>query len=188
MFTSSVRARPTPPPPPTPSPNTPNFIIDYVSKIQTQKYLSNKDISDIYSASRLANNDQLTVRSKSNLDGYLKLLQEQLNASNTPPLPQITFFCVSIPSAFRLFFMPDDTIPIPYNKLHATMPDVFPNSVPYTQIQIICILWKHIRVLFSPSGPIIDPRNDKFNEIVKNYIAQINNAVTELLNSSYVTQ
>ena len=158
------------------SPAVPTFITKYMSDILNNSYLNNTHINNIKTSAIFANTIK-PVTNKGELIVYLKVLQTQLNATNSPPLPQLTFFCISIPAAFKLFYLPPPNIPIPYNKLHATMPDIFPTSVPYTQIQTICILWQQTMLLFSPKGPIIDPRNDTFNEIINGYISQINNAI-----------
>jgi len=191
LFGRVTRPPPTTSPAPTPPPNTPAFITKYISEIKTNNYLSNRDIIEIFTSAGYANGVK-SVTKRSELIDYLKLLKKQLDISTTPPLPQMTFFCISIPSAFNLFYMPDPTAdvnnnkftPVPYNKLHGTMVDIFPNSIPYSKIQIMCILWKQVMFLFNPSGPIIDPRNDTFNEIINSYIKQINNIIIEL-NSFY---
>jgi hypothetical protein len=168
--------------PPTPPPNTPNFIVKYISNIKTNNYLTDTEIQKIYTAVAYANkyaNNVPAIKTKQNLLDYLSLLKAQLNGTS-PPLAQLIFFSISLPAAFELFFFPDDEIPVPYNKLNATMGDIFPNSVPYTQIQIMCILWQQSMVLFTPSGPIIDPRNDTFQKIISGYISKINTSIDAL--------
>jgi hypothetical protein len=164
--------------PPKPPEKTPNFIVKYISNISTSTNISSTEIQKIYTAVKFANNVQ-AVKTKQNLLGYLSLLKVQLNGTS-PPLAQLIFFSISLPAAFELFFFPDDEIPVPYNKLNATMGDIFPNSVPYTQIQIMCILWQQSMVLFTPSGPIIDPRNDTFEKIISGYISKINTSIDAL--------
>jgi hypothetical protein len=171
---------PPPPPPPTSSPFTPKFIVNYVSAILKNKYLSNSKIQQIYTTASLANNVP-PVKSKQNLIDFLKLLQTNLNDPAVPPIPQLVYFAISIPRAFQLFYFPEDTIPVPYNKLHSNMVDIFPTSKEYTKIQTICILWQQSMLLLTPNGQIIDPRHDTFVSIINDYIKNINKCIDRLL-------
>jgi hypothetical protein len=178
--TTKPTVKPTTMPPiPTASPDTPKFITNYVSQIITNKYLSNTNIQSIYSAAKYANNVP-PVKTKQNLIDYLKVLQKQLNEPQVPPIPQLVYFCISIPRAFKLFYFPEDTIPVPYNKLHETMSDIFPTCKEYTQIQMMCIYWQQSMLLLTPSGTIMDPRNDIFIQVINNYIENINISIDKL--------
>ena len=172
---------------PTSTQPNPKFIEKYISDI---KGYEGVNISEINTALAYAKNVE-PINTKEDLSDYLAKLQTGLSGTTTSKIPQLVFFAISLPRAFKLFFFPDEKIPVPYNKLHANMTDIFPNSRPYTQIQIMCILWQQSMVLFTPSGPIINPNNDTFQAIIDSYITQIQDAIDELktfYNSSYINQ
>lgn len=170
---------PTTTPPPTAPPQTPLFIEKYVYDIETNKYLENVQINDMYTSVKYALNVP-TIKTKQNMVDYLNLLETQLNGVYTPPLPNLIYFCISLPSAFKSFYLPDETIPIPYNKLHSDMKDIFPHSAAYKQIQTLCILWNFSMILLTPSGPVMDPKSEIFMNIIGGYISQIKYGVKEL--------
>jgi len=169
-------------PPPTttsPPPKTPLFIEKYAYDIETNKYLEKVQINDMYTSVKYALNVP-TIKTKQNMVDYLNLLERQLNGIYTPPIPNLIYFCISLPSAFHSFYLPDDTIPIPYNKLHSEMKDIFPHSAAYKQIQTLCVLWNLSMILLTPSGPIMDPKSEIFINIIGGYISQIKYGVKEL--------
>lgn len=170
----------TPPPTTAPPQNIPKFIANYISHVSTSNYLNNTQIQKIYTTVSYAVNTP-SVTTASQLVSYLKVLKTQINASDVPALPQLSYFCVSLPNAIGNFYLPDDTVPVPYNKLHAKYPDIFPSSIPFTQIVILYINWQQSMFLFETNGPILDPRSSVFSDIINNYISQINNSINKLI-------
>lgn len=180
LFGRSKRKKttlPTTTPPPTAPPKTPLFIEKYVYDTSTaNKYLDNVQINDIYTSVKYAMNVP-TIQTKQHMLDYLNLLETQLNGK---PLPNLIYFCISLPSAFKSFYLPDDTIPIPYNELHSKNKDIFPHSASYKQVQTLSILWNFSMILLTPSGPIMDPKSEIFMDIIGGYISQIKDGVREL--------
>jgi hypothetical protein len=175
---------PTTTPPVIPVENTPNIIKKYLSDVKTAGFLNTPQIQKIYNNSISSAVDIRPITTIAEMNSYLVSLQEKINGFDTPPLSQIIYFCVSLPYAFKNFFLPDQSIPIPYNKLLATMPDIFRNSKYYTQIQMMCIQWQQCMLLFVPSTNIGDPRSELYINIMNQYISQINKNITNLLNYS----
>jgi len=115
-------------PPPVVVETTPNIIKKYLSDIKNANFLSTAQLQNIYGSIDYA----MKQKSISNIDEmnkYLVFLQEKLNGIDSPPLNQIIYFCVSLPYAFNKFFMPDQKIPVPYNKLYATMSNIFQDII-----------------------------------------------------------
>ena len=190
---------PTTTPPVIPVENAPNIIKKYLSDVKTAGFLNTPQIQNIYNNSispaigkegfsegitNSNSNEIKPIRTIEEMNKYLVSLQEKLNGLDSPPLHQLIYFCVSLPYAFKNFFLPDQSIPIPYNKLLASMPDIFRNSKYYTQIQMMCIQWQQCMLLFVPSTNIGDPRSELYINVINQYISQINKNITNLLNYS----
>jgi len=175
---------PTTTPPVIPVENTPNVVKKYLSDLKNADFLNAPQIQNIYNNSISSAVDIKPINTIEEMNSYLVSLQEKLNGLDTPPLNQIIYFCVSLPYAFKNFFLPDQTIPIPYNKLYAEMPNIFKNSKYYTQIQMMCIQWQQCMLLFLPITNMGDPRTDVYISVFNQYISQINANITNLLNYS----
>lgn len=161
----------------------PKFIEKYVNKITNQ----NTYKSGIYNSVRDANN-VTAIENKQQMKLYLNNLKSKIDGATNSQnsLYALTYFSVSLPTAFRYFFLPDDTVPVPYNKLHSERPDIFPSSKYYTNIQKLCILWQQSMLLFTPEGRIIQPGTPLFNTIISSsedngYLLALKNIINKLL-------
>ena len=167
---------------------TPDIISRSLSALHTKNttetFLSTPEIQHIYNNSVSSALVIKPISTIKQMNTYLLLLQEKLNGLDSPPLNQIIYFCVSLPYAFKNFFVPDQSIAVPYNKLLVKMPDIFRNSKYYTQIQMICIQWQQCMLIFNPSPNIGDPRSEVYINVMNQYISQINTNITNLLNYS----
>ena len=164
--------------------NPPNLIKKYLSDAKNLNYLSTPQIQNIYNNSINSAMQIKPITDIEKMNRYLVSLQEKINGFDTPPLNQIIYFCISLPYAFKHFFLPNQTIPIPYNSLYKKMPQIFKKSQYYTQIQILCIQWQQCMLLFVPSTNMGDPRTEVYINVMNQYISQINACITNLLNYS----
>jgi hypothetical protein len=164
-------------------PNTPAFIKKYLKKLTSEPIYR----SGIYTTVTQANS-VTAIEEKEQMKTYLSALKNRIDGATDDKnsLYTLIYFSLSLPTAFQYFFLPDDTIPIPYNKLHAERPDIFPSSKYYTNIQKICILWQQSILLLTPEGGIIQPNTPIFKSIVSSsedngYLFELKDIINKLL-------